>query len=220
MTALFNSIARIAKHEVDARPVSAIGRVIDVHESAAAATDYAVSVELRDTGLTLPNVPIATSMTGFASLPEVDELVIVLFANGDYHSPVVVGRLYNTVTTAPEHTAGTSVIQLPPGSKESDASLSVKIDGNEPDVSLKASPDTAISINGEQVELTVGGIRLLLSSAGGGSAALEAGGSKITIKQDGDISMETTGTLKLKATNIELEGSASVKLNGATIELN
>jgi len=42
----------------------------------------------------------------------------------------------------------------------------------------------------------------------------------VTIKQSGDISVETTGNLTLKASQIEIKADASVKISGATVELN
>ena len=217
---LYDSIARIAKHEASAQPVVAVGRVVGQFESAGAGTDYAVSVELRDTGLSLPRVPIATGLSGFASLPEVDELVVVLFANADYHAPIVVGRLYNPSIPAPEHAPGEIALHLPAGTTASDAKLNFTIKGDEPNIEMKAAPDVEVSIDGEQIGLAAGGIRLVLTSAGGGSAKLEAGGSVVTIKQDGDISFESPGKLTIKATDIELQGSASVKVKGATVDIN
>ena len=217
---LYDSVARIARHEARVQPVVAVGRVVKLYEKAGAGTDYAVSVELRDSGLSLPRVPIATGLAGFAALPQIDELVVVMFANADYHAPIVVGRLYDPAIPAPEHAPGEIALHLPAGATASDAKLNLTIKGDEPSIDMKTAPDVQVSIDGERIALVAGGVSLTISSAGGGSAKLEAGGSTVTVKQDGDISLESPGKLTIKATDIELQGSGSVKIKGATVDIN
>ena len=58
------------------------------------------------------------------------------------------------------------------------------------------------------------------SSGSDGKAELQVGDSKIVVEQGGDVTIEAAGTLKLKATKIEISGDATVKVAGQTIDLN
>ena len=42
----------------------------------------------------------------------------------------------------------------------------------------------------------------------------------VTLKHDADITIKSAGKLKLEAKDIEIAGSGSVKIKGATVELN
>src|SRR5206468_1941148 len=101
---LFDSISRIARHEAQARAVAGIGKVTDVFTANGPQDgDYSVTVQMRDTGLILPKVPVAVGPMGFASIPDVGDLAVVVFMEGDYNAPVVVGRVYQPDIPPPEH---------------------------------------------------------------------------------------------------------------------
>ena len=71
------------------------------HASAGDKENYACDVRLRDTGLELKSVPVATQRIGHAAIPNVDDLVLIGFVRGDIHCPVIIGRLYNDVDRPP-----------------------------------------------------------------------------------------------------------------------
>ncbi len=217
-TALYDSIARIARHESSARPVAAIGRVVDLFPPTAASPDYAVSVELRDSGLVLPRVPVAVGTMGFGAIPAADDLVVVLFAEGDYHAPVVIGRLYQPSIAPPAHKDGEMTLKLPPGKSEPDIDLSVV--GETPSITLKLPGDVIVEIVKEKVMIQVAEMKLDLRAAGGGAVEIAAGGSTITLKKDGDITLSAKGKMKLEATEIDISGSAKVKISGGQVEVN
>jgi len=219
-TALYDSISRIARHEVRSRPVAAIARVTELFEKAGPDTDYAVSVELRDTGLVLPRVPVATGVSGMAALPAVEDLVVVLFAEGDYHAPVVVGRLHSPGVPAPEHRSGEIVLQLPAGSKSDDAKLDLNIKGDTPQIRLRLGSDITVQLDGEQVLIEAGDMKVALTTAGGGSAEVAAGEATITMKASGDVSVKASNKLVLEASQIEIKGNATVKIQGGTVDIN
>ena len=77
-----------------------------------------------------------------------------------------------------------------------------------------------MSIEQGKVTVTVDQIKFSLDSAGGGRAELAAGGSKLTLKQDGDITVQSAGKLVLKGTEVEIEGTGKVKVQGAVVEIN
>lgn len=218
-TALFDSIARIARHEAKARAIAGAGVVTNVHPADGAAPDYAATVEMRDTGLVLPRVPIAAGVLGAVAIPAVGELVVVVFLEGDHNAPVIVGRLYHPDQNPPQHAEGQIVLALPSGADE--PKLRLDVEGDKPAIKLELpGGEVTVEINEQQVQLKVGEITLTVTSSGGGRAEIAAGGAKITLKKDGDISVETSGKLQFKATEIELSGSAKVKISGGQVEVN
>lgn len=215
---LFDTIARIARHEVGARATAAVGRVCDVFTSSGSPPDHAVSVELRDEGLVLPRVPIAVGALGFAATLRVDDLVVVLFLDGELNAPVVVGRLYHAELAPPEHADGEIVLRIPAGAQDPEWSVIVSESKSRVQVLHKKEP--RLELTADTATLTVGDMTLQVTSAGGGRAELAAAGAKLTIKPDGDITLSTSGKLSLKGTEVEISASGSVKVKGATVELN
>ena len=67
--ALFESVARIARHEAGARATAGIGKVVDLFPADGALKDHAVSVEMIATGLVLPKCPVAVGCMGYAAIP-------------------------------------------------------------------------------------------------------------------------------------------------------
>ena len=216
--ALFDSMSRIARHEAAARAVASVGKVTGIFPFDGALADHAVSVQLRDSGLVLSRVPIAVGAMGFAAIPAVDDLVVVVFLEADFHSPVVVGRLYNPDQDPPKHKDGQLVLRLPSGAATPD--LECEIAGDPPGVKLTLPGDVTAELVQEKITLAVGDVTVTLDGAGGGRMELAAGGAKISIKKDGDIQIKTSGKMKLEASEIELAGQAKVKISGGVVEMN
>ncbi len=218
-SALYDSVARIARHEAGSRTAAAVGRVTEVFTAPGAVADHAVTVELRESGLLLPRVPVAVGVMGFAAIPEVDDLVVVVFAHGSLDAPVVVGRLYNTDEDPPDHAASEIVLRLP--SRESTKQLELVVSGGEPAVRLDLSDTVHVELLGDSLSLKVGdALEVRVEQGGGGRVSVAAGQSQITLKQDGDVTVSAAGKLKLEGTEVEVAGSASVKLSGAQVEIN
>jgi phage baseplate assembly protein gpV len=215
---LFDSVSRIARHEASARPVAAAGIVTSIYPNDGATPDHAVTVKLRDSGLILPRVPVAVGAMGFASIPAVDDLVIVTFLEGDYHAPVVVGRLFHPEQEAPEHSNGQIVLRLPSGAAQPD--LNCEINSEPVSLLLTLPGDVKMELQKDLIALTVGKIEVTLEAGGGGRLTAAAGGSSVTLKQDGDVSLKTSGKLKLEGSEVEIAGQAKVKITGAMVEIN
>lgn len=216
--ALYESIARIARHEAGARAIAGVGKVVDLFPAEGAAPDHAVSVEMRDSGLVLPRVPVAVGVMGFAAIPAIDDLVLVVFLEGDVNAPVVAGRLYHPDQNPPAHGRDQIVLGLPSGADDPDLKLVVK--GGEPSILLTLPGDVKLEIKDGKVAIEVGAMHVQLQGAGGGRAEIAAGGAKLTLKQDGDVTLESPTTLTLHATRIEIKADATVTVKGAQVELN
>jgi uncharacterized protein involved in type VI secretion and phage assembly len=211
---LYESVARIARHEVGGRAVAAVGRVTDVFPE----RDHAVSVELRDSGLVLPRVPVAVGVLGYAAIPDVGDLVVVVFAEGDHNAPVVVGRLYHPDEEPPQHGERELVLRLP--SRASDKKLNLVVTGDEPSIKLDLPGRVEVELSEETVRIEVGDVAVTVEGSGGGRAEIAAGGSKVTVKKDGDVSLSSATKLKLEAPEIEVSGSAKVAVQGGVVEIN
>ncbi len=217
-SALYDSIARIARHESRGVAVAGIAVVTEVHAASALQKDHAATVKMRDTGIVLPRVPIAVGVLGWAAIPGVDDVVVVLFMDGDINAPVIVGRLYDPDRDAPKHAEGELVLALPPGASEPD--LEMVIDGSKPSIKLTLPSDVEVNIKGGEVSIAVGKMTVSVTGSGGGRAEIAAGSSTLTLKQDGDVTLTAGGKLKLEGTEVEISGSSKVKVSGAQVEIN
>jgi phage baseplate assembly protein gpV len=216
---LFDSVSRIARHEAASRPTACAGEVTSIFPNDVGSPDHAVSVKLRESGLVLPRVPVAVGAMGFAAIPAVGDLVVVAFLEGDFHSPVVVGRLYHPDQNPPKHAGGELVLRLPSGASDPDLNCEVKSD---PVSLLLTLPgDVKIQVEKDTITLVVGEVSVKIEAAGGGRLTAEAGGSSITMKKDGDISVSSQANLKLEAaSNVEINGQGKVKITGSLVEIN
>lgn len=217
-SALYDSITRIARHEARAQATAGIGVVTEVHPAGAALKDHAATVKMRDTGLVLPRAAIAVGVLGFAAIPDVDDLVVVVFMDGDVNAPVIVGRLYDPDREPPTHAEEQIVLALPPGAATPE--LEMIVDGGAPSVKLTLPGDVAIEISDGLVDIVVGDMKLSVTGSGGGRAEVAAGDSKLTMKKNGDIVVTSAGKLKLEGTEVEISGSSKVKISGAQVEIN
>jgi hypothetical protein len=218
-SALYDSIARIARHEARAIAVCAIGEVTDAFANdGSGPPDYAVSVKLRDSQLDLPRVPIAVGVLGAAAIPAVGDLVVVVFVNGDYNAPIVVGRLYHSDAAPPTHADRQIVLGLPPGQAAPD--LSLVVDGGVPSAELILPGGVDLKAEDSKLTLTVGALSVTLDTTGAGQVQVAANSSTITINQDGDIEITAAGDIKLQGTNVSIEASGQVTIQGATVGVN
>jgi uncharacterized protein involved in type VI secretion and phage assembly len=218
--ALYDSVARIARHEAAARALASVGVVSDIFPSDGSDVDHAVSLTLRDSGVVLPRVPIAVGALGFCAIPAVGDLVVVVFLDGDINAPVVVGRLYHPKLDPPPHADGELVLALPPGSSSPDIQLKVSGANTSILLTIEGNDQMAIECGKDKAEVRVGDLKLTVDGAGGGRAVVSAGSSTITLKKDGDIAISTSGNLKLEADQVEISGNSQVKISGAEVKIN
>lgn len=215
---LYDAVARIARHEAESRSWASIGVITEVHRSVLVGDDHAVSVRLRDSGVVAPRLPVAVGALGFAATPAVGDVVVVVFADGDPHAGVVVGRLYHRDLAPPPHDDGQLVLQLPPGSAAPDIDL--RADPATPELTLKVG-DATVEIAGRSATVTIGDAELVVDGGSPAEIAVSAGDAKIVLGANGDISIEAANNLTLKAGNeVAIEGSAKVSVSGALVEIN
>jgi phage baseplate assembly protein gpV len=227
VTRLAQAVAEVARREVARLRVCEVGVVTSVFTTGGGGNDHACAVQLRAGGLVLPRVPLAVGMTGAASPPGVGDLVAVLFAGGDLHAPLIVGRLYHDQLEPPDHSAAESVLRLPAG--ESDAAARIDVVATAPDadaraltVSLEGEAAVTMRLTPGEVVITVGDAELTLRQPGGsaGMATVKVKDSSVEIDGGGDVSVTATGRLTLSGASVEITGDTTVKVQGQTLELN
>lgn len=207
----------IARHEVEQRMSVDIAQVTS---TSSVDGTFTCGVQTRAMGLPLKAVPIAVGVLGFASLPEVGDLVVVVFAGGDIHSPVIVGRLYDDETKPPENKPGEMVLVRPQGTESGSSTLDVVLKAGDDGRSLKITLAGKVEaiVDEEKISLVAGDAELVLDS--GGEATVKVGSdASLVLKKNGDVAIKGN-KLSLKATEIEIAGDAKVKVTGQTLELN
>jgi phage baseplate assembly protein gpV len=214
----YDAVSRIARHEAEAREVAAFGVVTEVHHKLLGQGDLAVSLELRDRGIVLPQVPVAVGALGVTAAPAVGDLVIVLFADADLHGAVVVGFLHHPDLPAPDLSAEQIALSLPPGAAVPKAQA--VLDYAAPSLVLKIGSNTEVTIEDGAVHIASGGASIDIDAGGSEEVRVDTGGASLLMTAAGEVSIEAAQTLTLKATQIELKADATVTINGAIVDIN
>jgi phage baseplate assembly protein gpV len=199
---LFESIQRIVQDELQSVRTAELAVVQEQHPSDP--DNYACTVVLRDSGIVLRNVPVATSRIGAVAIPAVGELVLVQFVGGDVNAPVIVGRLYNDRDHPPENEDGRAVLHLPLGASD-DSAVHIELksgDARELSVKLGSAVTFVLRDDDPVVEIDAGGQ------------------AKVTIERDGTVAVKSSGKLELKASEIKVEAEGKLTLKGATVNIN
>ena len=216
--AIVQTVRDLAAREIASHPSAAIGVVTSIDS---ADGSYTCSVKLRPTELVVPSVPIAVGALGYVGMPQVGDLVVVVFAYGDLHYPVIVGRLYDDQTKPPQHDPAEMMLSLPPGPKDADKSVQVSVKAESErslTITLDGSKKVEVAIADQKVTLTAGDAKVELDGDGG-VGRVEVGDAKLELKKNGDLNVRGN-SLSIKATKIEIAADATLKLQGQTIDLN
>lgn len=217
VSSLVNTIQAIVRQELGRLRVAELGVVEAVYPHAAAgdADNYGCDVRVKNSGLLLKRVPVATGHVGTAAIPNVGDLVLLNFDRGDVNQPIVVGRLYNDADRPPLNTTDEVIFRLPlaePDDKTIQAAIRNHQDQSPPrTVLLELKPKIALEVNDGTVRATAGKTEMKLDQPGasGGTVTVVAGSTKITMNQDGDVVVEAAGAMTLKARRgLTLEGQS------------
>lgn len=172
--------------------------------------NHECDVRLRESGLELKQVPIATPHIGMASPPQEGDLVYISYVGGDPNRPIVLGRLYSEQRNPPVHALGELHIV-----SKADGKASIVIDKDESvivssgtavvtirkddTVSIRAKKDLCIEVEGNvQIQCK--------------DCKIDASGS-IDLGGDGG-GVITTKSHKCYFTGAALVGSSTVKAKG------
>lgn len=227
MSRVVEVVQAIARHEVERRPYLELAVVTSNFDDADGPDSHTVSVKLKDSGLALNRIPLASLIGGAAAVPRQGDVVLVLMPRGDLSSAIALGQLYSDERRPPTFTRDEVALVWPGDADDPDKeAVDVRLfsDGSERSltVSLGGDKDASLIVSNGKVEFNAGGVQVQLSHASDsdGVVNITAGGTKIELAQDGDLTIEAAGVLKLKASSIKIEGDTEVKINGQTVGIN
>ncbi len=211
---LFDTIRRIVREEMGQLRTAELAVVQEQHSHAddSDTDNFACTVALRDSGIVLKQVPVATQRIGTASIPAVGELVLVQFVSGNINAPIITGRLYNDEDRPPANDDQQAVMHLPLGAGDSDAVHMELHSGDTRQLLFKL---------GDALDLTVQDDDPVIElSVDGGKATLK-------IDRDGAVTVESQGNIQMKGSEVKIEGQtiaveaqSELNLKGGVVNIN
>jgi uncharacterized protein involved in type VI secretion and phage assembly len=211
---LFETIRRIVQEELRQIRTAelAIVQAQHPHASDSDTDNYACTVQLRNSGIVLQQVPVATQRVGSVSIPAVGELVLVQFVGGDINAPIITGRLYNDEDRPPVNDDSQAILHLPLGAGDSDAVHIELHSGATRELAITLGDGISLNIRDDDPVMEL--------SINGGSATLK-------LDRDGAVTLESQGDISVKGGNVSMEGNeitikaqGQLTLKGQAINLN
>jgi uncharacterized protein involved in type VI secretion and phage assembly len=193
-------IKKIVENEIRQLHVAELGIVTSIfsHSSDSDKDNYECNVKLKNRDMELRKVPVATQHIGLANIPNVGDLVLVTFLNGNANAPVIIGRLY-TDEDRPPLNEEEEIIYIPQYAENSSLRR----------IYMEFPSGIVLTVTDEEVKV-------------------EAGKSKATFKRDGDITIESNakidiitkgeakisskGDMVFSAPNIKLESQGTMEI--------
>ena len=222
MDSIITTLQEIIRHELRGVRVAELGLVEGVYPHGANGDrdNYGCDVRLKNSGLLLKRVPVATGHIGTAAIPNKGDLVLLAFDKGDVNQPIVIGRLYNDVDRPPLNNPNEVIFRLPLAEADDKTVLAAirNLPANSPprEIIVEMPPKITVRITDGTVRAAAGKTEMKLDQpdGSGGTVTVVAGRTKITMNQDGDVVVEAAGAMSLKATrDLSLEGQ-NVKIKG------
>lgn len=204
---LFETIRSIVQQEIKQLRLGELGVVQEqhAHESDSDQNNYSCTVALRDSQIVLKKVPIATGRLGMAAIPDVGDLVLVQFLNGNINAPVIVGSFYNDEDRPPVSSSGQAVLQLPKGGSEGDG-INIKASSeDESALTINVAGSVIVSLKDDDpaVEISVGDGSGVVTIDSDGTVCVSSA-TELNIKSDADMNIEAGGTLNLKGSIVNI----------------
>lgn len=222
MSTIVDTIQAIIQQELRRVRVAELGLVEAVypHSDNGDGDNYGCDVRLKNSGLLLKRVPIATGHIGTVAIPNIGDLVLLAFDKGDVNQPMVIGRLYNDGDRPPLNNPDEVIFRLPLAEAD-DKTIKAAIrnisDNSPPrEILVEMPPKISVRITDGTVRASAGQTEMKLDQpdGSGGTVTVLAGRTRITMNQDGDVTVEAAGAMTLKATrDLTIEGM-NVKIKG------
>lgn len=209
-------IRKIIEDEISKLYVAELGVITSIfpHSGENDKENYECNVKLKYRDLELRKVPVATQHIGLANIPNVGDLVLVTFLNGNVNAPVIIGRLY-TDEDRPPTNKEEEIIYIPPYSESSDLRR----------IHMEFPGGIILSVKDDQVSVEAGKTKLKMNRDG--DIDIESA-AKVNMKATGDMSLsaanlkiESQGTLDVKATGTaKFEATGPLNIKGSMVNIN
>lgn len=209
-------IRAIVADELSRRATPQLGVVTAVHsrDSDSSDNNHQVNVRVPAAGVELQRVPVAVDRSGRSCLPRIDDLVVLLFVDGDMQGPVVVGTVYDSATRPPVAKPAENVYESPDDEESGIRRFAAKLPSG-----------VEIVLDDSLLTMTMGSTEIVVEADG--DVTVKSAG-KLTIEAQSDVSIEGQGNIAIKAQGkldltagmaATLEGQASATVKSPAIKI-
>jgi uncharacterized protein involved in type VI secretion and phage assembly len=229
---LIGTLQEIVRAELAGLRIAELGVVdaVQPHEEGGDSDNYACDVKLKNSGLLLRRVPIATDRIGTVAPPNGGELVLLAFDKGDVNQPIVIGRLYDERQRAPTSHLNEVIFRLPLDEAD-DQTIKAAIRKTDSDpkreLLFEMPPKIKVRVTDDDLSATAGQTEMKLEQPGGGGdgkVTVTAGRTTITMDQDGnvtidsaeDLTIEAAQKLTLKGRQVSIEAQLDAQMKAGT----
>lgn len=214
-TDLLPDLRRLIREEVQALRSAelAVVQAQHPHASDGDSDNYAVTVRLRDTGIVLGKVPVATGRLGSVAIPPAGALVLVQFIGGDVNAPVITGTFYTDEDRPPVSADGQVIWNLPADASPDDALRLEVSSASKKSILLKLASAVTVELKDDDpaVNIDVGG---------NAQVTIDSDGT-VTITSAQSVAMKASSNVKIEAQgNIDLKAGGTMTIKGSVINLN
>ncbi len=155
----------------------------------------------------------AADQTGLFILPQVGDEVLVIFENGEFNRPYVLGGLWNGKSSLPPEVSNAAKGDLPLVRTwhSPNGHWIAMYDDQHKKIEIVSADGRSITIDdsSKEIVLKTRGVTITLED------------QKLSVESQSDISIKASANLKLEANgNIDIKASGQVNVNGAVINLN
>jgi hypothetical protein len=221
-------IRNIAQMEIKKVHTTELGIVTSVfpHASDTDKDNYECNIRLKDKGVELRKVPVATQQIGFVNILHTGDLVLVSFIGGNINSPIIVGRLYNEKDRPPT-SKQEEIVYKPPYTK--DTSLrrlnivlpegTVNVEFHDDMISVIVGKSSITATDMGEIQIKSEGVQQKISIIADGDVSIEA--QNISIKSRMETTIESGTGMAIKSDALaNIESTGPMTLKGAIININ
>lgn len=221
-------IRNIAQMEIKKIHTTELGIVTSVfpHASDTDKDNYECNIRLKDKGVELRKVPVATQHIGFVNILHTGDLVLVSFIGGNINSPIIVGRLYNEIDRPPT-SKQEEIVYQPPYTK--DTSLrrlnivlpegTVNVEFHDDMISVTVGKSSITATDTGEIQIKSEGVQQKISIIADGDISIEA--QNISIKSRMETTIESGTGMAIKSDALaNIESTGPMTLKGAIININ
>jgi uncharacterized protein involved in type VI secretion and phage assembly len=221
-------IRNIAQMEIKKIHTTELGIVTSVfpHASDTDKDNYECNVRLKDKGVELRKVPVATQQIGFVNILHTGDLVLVSFIGGNINSPIIVGRLYNEKDRPPT-SKQEEIVYKPPYTKDSSLRRlnivlpegTVNVEFHDDMISVIVGKASITATDTGEIQIKSEGVQQKISIIAEGDVSIEA--QNISIKSRMETTIESGTGMAIKSDALaNIESTGPMTLKGAIININ
>lgn len=221
-------IRNIAQMEIKKIHTTELGIVTSVfpHASDSDKDNYECNIRLKDKGVELRKVPVATQQIGFVNILHTGDLVLVSFVGGNINSPIIVGRLYNEIDRPPT-SEQEEIVYKPPYTKDTNLRRlnivlpegTVNVEFHDDMISVIVGKSSITATDTGEIQIKSEGVQQKISIIADGDVSIEA--QNISIKSRMETTIESGTGMAIKSDALaNIESTGPMTLKGAIININ